>query len=109
LNSIRASCPDANAILAFLEGRGDPAAVESQLPGCIPLRAVPILERALELPCSPHAAARVRFELARALWDSRRDRARARSLATDARARYASLSMTNEESARVTRWLEAHR
>jgi hypothetical protein len=49
-----------------------------------------------------------RFVLARALWDSGRDRKRARQLAARARADLVSAGHT-AEIAKLDRWLSAHR
>ena len=82
--------------MGFLElARGRPAA------------AVPWLERALKL--SPErAGTEIRFMLARALWDSKRDRSRARTLAADAREEWRRQGH-GPRGDEVSRWLEARR
>ncbi len=74
--------------------------------------AIPLLERALALRMGagrdPIDAAETRFALARALWESRRDRARAWALATEARAAYGGARSATER-AEVDAWLARHR
>ena len=71
-----------------------------------PAEAIAPLERALKL--APEVVrAKVQFTLARALWDSNRDRARARELATQAQGywRQHSQQVSLHEA---DQWLEAH-
>ena len=51
--------------------------------------------------------AETRFALARALWDSNRDRARARALAEQAKTDYASQG-AKSKVAEIDRWLDSH-
>jgi tetratricopeptide (TPR) repeat protein len=73
-----------------------------------PARALTALERAqairLKRPSSPAAAAGTEFALARALWDSGRDRQRAAALAQSARAKFAS----DPEGEAVVVWQKTH-
>jgi tetratricopeptide (TPR) repeat protein len=73
--------------------------------------AVAPLERALEIRSSTGAErwriADTRFALARALWDSNRDRVRARSLAGEARRDYQEASKS-DNAAEVASWLREH-
>jgi tetratricopeptide (TPR) repeat protein/predicted Ser/Thr protein kinase len=82
-----------------------------------PLEALPFLERALTLReregerIEPALLAGTRFLLARALWESGQDRARARALATRARATYAADSARGTHPGRlaeVDAWLAGH-
>lgn len=68
--------------------------------------AVPNLERALKLWRSDTDAAMTRFGLARALWETRRDRARARTLAAQARDSFE--KMHDGTADEVAEWLEEH-
>jgi eukaryotic-like serine/threonine-protein kinase len=77
-----------------------------------PERAIEPLERALklreELPPSPKTAA-TRFALAKALWNTRRDVARARALATRARDDYAGAGEGGKRQLEeVNAWLTSH-
>jgi tetratricopeptide (TPR) repeat protein len=77
-------------------------------------KAIPPLERALALRESstgdPWDRADTRFNLAKALWQTGRDRARAKTLAEGARADYAaSGDGAKKELADVAHWLEAHK
>jgi tetratricopeptide (TPR) repeat protein len=78
----------------------------------IPVAAVPLFERALEIRRQPHAdpttVAESEFGLARALWDSGRDRAKARVLATAALKTYQGGKRSERQRA-VETWLAAHR
>jgi len=71
--------------------------------------AVAPAERALALLAKPDAhteareLARVRFVLARALWDANRDRRRAHELAAQARA-----ALDGADASEVAAWLAAH-
>src|SRR5262249_18466539 len=69
-----------------------------------PADAIAPLEEALagEATAEEHAGAR--FALARALWDARRDRGRARALATEAEAAYAGPRLEAKRAA-VRAWL----
>jgi eukaryotic-like serine/threonine-protein kinase len=71
-----------------------------------PAQAVPLLERALGF-AQPHTRVEVQQVLARALWDSRQDRARARELAAQALAYYQRLGH-KPGAAAVSKWLAAH-
>ena len=76
--------------------------------------ATPLLERALAIQTArlaPRATlARTRFALARALWDGTADRARARTLAGDARDGYESLGPAGVKRKVATdRWLASRR
>jgi tetratricopeptide (TPR) repeat protein len=73
-----------------------------------PQEALPPLERALKLRESPPTpvTAETRFALARALWDAHADRARARELATKARAAYSRVSDAMH-AAEIDAWLAA--
>jgi hypothetical protein len=70
------------------------------------------LERALKIreaeEKDPVKRSETRFALARALWEARRDRGRARTLAEEARAAYAKSAGGNNKSAEVDRWLQVH-
>jgi tetratricopeptide (TPR) repeat protein len=71
------------------------------------------LERALALregrPGFPTTLARIRFDLAQALWESGKDQARARTLAAQAREAYANGGPGNaSERAAVDAWLARH-
>ncbi|HVG63783.1 MAG TPA: serine/threonine-protein kinase [Hyalangium sp.] len=71
-----------------------------------PAEAIVPLERALKL--APEVVrATVQLTLARALWDSQRDRARARELATQAQ-EYWRQNSQQESLQEATQWLEAH-
>jgi len=75
-----------------------------------PGKAIPILERALSIlepyPARAADAALIRFHLARALWDSRRDRPRAVRAARAARDVFAEKSDDRAKSVEV--WLAEH-
>jgi tetratricopeptide (TPR) repeat protein len=77
-----------------------------------PERALEPLERALTLRTragmNPSDVAENQVLLGRALWDSRKDRARARALVTEARAVYASRPEWSAELAQAEQWLAAH-
>ncbi|MCY1013552.1 serine/threonine-protein kinase [Nannocystis pusilla] len=71
-----------------------------------PTQALPLLERAL--PLAPvEERANVQLALARALWESQQDRARARSLATEAEAHWRELGH-QPNLARAALWLATH-
>ncbi len=76
-----------------------------------PAQAIPHLERAIALRVKEGAGdgdlAEPRFSLARALWDSGKDRARARALAAAARDGYAGAGQ-RAEADKVSRWLAEH-
>jgi tetratricopeptide (TPR) repeat protein len=79
-----------------------------------PARALAPLERALRLReggNDPAPLSETRFALARALWDSRGDRARARRLAEEARAADARAAgpEAKAEAERIDAWLASHR
>jgi eukaryotic-like serine/threonine-protein kinase len=77
-----------------------------------PARAVPLLERLAKELASLHPQGRgaLEFTLAQALWDSRRDRKRARQLAGRALAGLRALEGTPpEQVAEIERWLASHR
>jgi serine/threonine protein kinase/tetratricopeptide (TPR) repeat protein len=78
-----------------------------------PADARPVLEEAFRIRSEKHADAEhigeVRFALARALWFERDERARALSLARDAKADYASLAGHQPEKAEIDAWLGGHR
>ncbi|MBL8975495.1 MAG: tetratricopeptide repeat protein, partial [Myxococcales bacterium] len=63
----------------------------------------------LAAPRDPLYLAQARFELARALWDSRRDRPRARSLAQQARQTYSEQPGGDRFRVEVEAWLTTHR
>jgi tetratricopeptide (TPR) repeat protein len=73
-----------------------------------PAKAIPVLERALALRerarLEPGESAEGRFALARALWDTGRNRARARTLAAAAREGYQSRNDL-EHASQVNAWL----
>jgi eukaryotic-like serine/threonine-protein kinase len=77
-----------------------------------PARAVEPVERALQLldkqGTNTLLRAEARFVLARALWDADGDRARARTLATEARPLYQK-EMREDRLAMLDAWLAAHR
>jgi eukaryotic-like serine/threonine-protein kinase len=79
-----------------------------------PRLAIAPLERALSLrealPGNVADVAETRFALARALWDASRERARARKLAKDARAEYATAldAQAKSEGQRIDAWLASH-
>jgi eukaryotic-like serine/threonine-protein kinase len=76
-----------------------------------PAKAIPALERAIALRTKAGAApgdlAEPRFSLARALWDTRRERGQARALAAHARDGYLQAGQ-KEEAEKVSAWLAAH-
>jgi eukaryotic-like serine/threonine-protein kinase len=76
-----------------------------------PVSAVTPLERAFKIreakESDPSQRAATRFALARALWESGRDRPRARTLATEARDGYAKAAI-KAKLAEVDGWLETH-
>jgi eukaryotic-like serine/threonine-protein kinase len=76
-----------------------------------PASAIVALERALKIRQSqesdPAKRSETQFALARALWESNRDRARARTLAEEAKAGYAKPS-TKAKLADVEAWLRSH-
>jgi len=76
-----------------------------------PARAIPIVERGLGLEVHDSVTlADARFTLARALWDSGRDRPRARQLAAQARDIYAKLGAGfKKEMGEVEPWIASHR
>ncbi len=69
------------------------------------------LERAFKIreaqETDPSRRAETRFALARALWESSRDRARARALAEEARDSYAKAEL-KAKLAEVDSWLHLH-
>ena len=73
-----------------------------------PADAIPVLEKALEMRTSANAAPSLaswtRFELAKALWNAKRDRERALTLAKDA-AKEAEADADQAQLADVTAWL----
>ena len=73
-----------------------------------PKDAIPPLERALRVRTAnepdPSFVAETRFVLARALWDANADRARARELATTARAAYLKAA-DSKDAAEIDAWL----
>jgi serine/threonine-protein kinase len=79
---------------------------ELQLARGRPAEALSLLERALTL-ASVEDRAEVQLALARALWDTRRDLPRARSLATQAQEHWRDVGHPANLS-RVTQWLAAH-
>ncbi len=72
-----------------------------------PEDAVPLLERALSLAPYQDLTAGARLTLAEALWQLGKDRARARALAEEARAWFASVGHRPGVD-RATRWLDQH-
>ena len=74
--------------------------------------AVPLLQRAVALRSNrevdPLELADSQFQLARALWDSGRDRARARTLAASAAAAYASNGDDDPDRKAIAAWRAAH-
>jgi tetratricopeptide (TPR) repeat protein len=76
-----------------------------------PARAIPHLQRAISLRLNagakPGDLAEPRFSLARALWDSSRQRGQARSLAAQARDGYSQAGQ-REEADKVSSWIAAH-
>jgi hypothetical protein len=97
-----------NAMLASL--LVDAAGVRRKLAG--PAAALPELERALAIlakaDAGPAVAGNVRWELARALTDTRRDPARARGLASEAEASYRQ-AKDEARAAEVAAWLAGRR
>jgi tetratricopeptide (TPR) repeat protein len=94
--------PDAFDVSFFLSGIGHTYLDMKQ-----PADAIAPLERALRLRGTegdPMSTAEVEFALARALWDTKRDRARARQLVEKARPRYKAAGQTEVET-----WLATHR
>jgi eukaryotic-like serine/threonine-protein kinase len=95
--------------------------IDGQLGGALrrigqPERAIAPLERALAYyatdPSDPYVAALARFQLARALWDTGRDRPRARTLARIAGDELAATKAGHNLvplRAEVARWLAKHR
>jgi tetratricopeptide (TPR) repeat protein len=77
-----------------------------------PASAIVVLERALKIRQAQDPdhgkRAETAFALARALWESNRDRARARSLAEEAKAGYAKANNTKAKLAEVETWLRSH-
>ena len=76
-----------------------------------PASAIVALERALKIRQSqesdPAKRSETQFALARALWESNRDRARARNLAEEAKAGYAK-PITKAKLAEVEGWIRSH-
>lgn len=70
-----------------------------------PTQALALLERAMDI-ASPFWRAEVRFPLARALWESGKDRMRSRELATEALLHYQRLGHPKRHE--LERWLAAH-
>jgi serine/threonine protein kinase/tetratricopeptide (TPR) repeat protein len=77
-----------------------------------PASALVPLERAFQLreaeEHDPVKRSETRFALARALWESNRDRMRARKLAEEARALYAKTTTETDKLTDVERWLHVH-
>jgi tetratricopeptide (TPR) repeat protein len=98
--------PDGLSLAYVLTGIGNSYLGEGE-----PGSALVPLERALQIrevhESDPGKLSETRFALARALWDSRRDRGRAGSLAEDARRGYLKVTLKNRV-AEVERWLETH-
>jgi tetratricopeptide (TPR) repeat protein len=84
---------------------------ETRLASGAPLEAIDYFEEALRIRRQPLAdptlAAESEFGLARALWDSRRDRKRARALASEAQAIYRKANRPDSQRA-IDRWLADH-
>jgi eukaryotic-like serine/threonine-protein kinase len=96
-----------NLFLGFLyNGIGTSYAAEGN-----PIKALEPLERALKIrdehETNPAKRAETRFALARALWDSNRERWRSRRLAEDAKADYAKTSAP-KQVAELDDWLSTH-
>ncbi|WP_343213358.1 hypothetical protein [Archangium violaceum] len=72
-----------------------------------PAAAVPLLERASRL-APEQAGTEVRFVLAQALWESKRERPRALELATRVHEEWCRRGHTSR-AAEVSQWLEARR
>jgi len=74
-----------------------------------PAQAVPYLERATAIcrkqACESEIGPEVKFFLAKALWESGQDRARARLLAQEVREDYQKLPGREKELADVVAWL----
>ena len=77
-----------------------------------PVGALPFLEQALKIRTErepqPGLVAEAQFSLARALWDSGRDRTRAGTLAMSAARAYAGGGQARDQQ-RVAVWLESHK
>jgi serine/threonine protein kinase/tetratricopeptide (TPR) repeat protein len=77
-----------------------------------PAKALAPLERAFKIreaqEPEPSRRAETAFALARALWDAKRDRARARDLAENAKALYSKVA-ANSKALEVENWLRQHR
>lgn len=89
-----------------LQGLGDIDLAEGH-----PAEAVAPLERALTIriaSSTPRELAETRFALARALWDADLDRRRARTLAEQAQAGYATITGQLEARTNVDEWLVSH-
>ncbi|MDQ3299031.1 MAG: tetratricopeptide repeat protein [Myxococcota bacterium] len=94
--------PDHFDLSFYLSGIGHALVGSGQ-----PQAAIAPLERALKLrgdDGDPASTAEIKFGLARALWDAKQDRARARALAEEALEAYSKLSKRDVED-----WLAAHR
>jgi tetratricopeptide (TPR) repeat protein/tRNA A-37 threonylcarbamoyl transferase component Bud32 len=107
-SSERAHGPDAAQLAKPLTGQGLLALLRGR-----PAEAIPAFERALALGGlqNPVELAELRLGLARALWDTRQDRPRARLLAEQARAGLVEAGpnpASAEISATVDRWLADH-
>jgi predicted Zn-dependent protease len=77
-----------------------------------PAQAVPILEELVDDldDLNPQGQVALQYTLAQALWDSRRDRKRARALARRALAGLQALEGTQpEQITEIKRWLARHR
>jgi eukaryotic-like serine/threonine-protein kinase len=98
--------PDDPSLASPLTGIGTSYLAETK-----PLSAVVPLERAIKVRADkdvdPADQAHTWFALARALWDSGREKARAQKLANDARTAYSSAGMKKELAA-VDSWIHGH-
>ena len=85
---------------------------ETHLAAKRPTEALPRLERALALlppDDRTYLGPQLRFLLARALWDARADRPRARALAGRAAEEYAAIAGSDAELAKIRAWLAERR
>ncbi len=82
---------------------------EAEIAMRAPADAIPLLERAAQVPGEPRDVARTKLALARALWAARADRQRAVALARDSRDMFRSVGSAGHLQAReAERWLDAH-
>ena len=102
----RSQRPDHPDLAAYLTGLGITDVERGE-----PARAIAPLEEAVQIlvtaPRDPLYLAQARFELARALWASRKDRPRARALAEQARKTYREVANADRFLGEVEAWLAA--